>query len=49
MDNRKQSKKFMDLLLRYSKETSDEDRKMIETELWKEYGTEQVVFGPGAT
>ena len=44
MDNRKQSKKFMDLLLRYSKETSDEDRKMIETELWKEYGTEQVVF-----
>lgn len=32
------------MLLRFSKETSDENRKAIETELWQEYGTERVVF-----
>ena len=44
MDNKKQSKKFLESLLHYSKVTEDEDRKAIETELWREYGTEQVVF-----
>jgi adenylate cyclase len=44
MDNKKQSKKFHETLLRFSQETRDENRKAIETELWQEYGTEQVVF-----
>jgi class 3 adenylate cyclase len=44
MNNKEQSKKFQEMLLRFSKETSDENRKAIEAELWKEYGTEQVVF-----
>jgi adenylate cyclase len=44
MNNKEQSKKFQELLLVYSKETSGEDRKSIEAELWKEYGTERVVF-----
>jgi adenylate cyclase len=44
MDNKTEAKKFQEMLLRFSKETSDENRKTIETELWQEYGTEQVVF-----
>ena len=44
MDNKKQSKKFHESLLHYSKVTHDGERKIIETELWKEYGAEQVVF-----
>ena len=42
--NRKQSKQFQDLLLRYSQEVSDESRHVIEAELWKEYGAELAVF-----
>ena len=44
MDNKKQSKNFQEMLLRLSQETSDEVRKAIEAKLWKEYGTERVVF-----
>jgi len=44
MDNKKESKKFQELLLRYSQEISDEGRMVIETELWQDYGTEKVVF-----
>ena len=44
MDNKKHSKKFQDLLLRFSRETSEDGRRAIEAVLWKEYGTEQVVF-----
>ncbi len=42
--NKKQSKQFQDLLLRYSQETNDESRREIEASLWKEYGAELVVF-----
>ncbi|MBI5954228.1 MAG: adenylate/guanylate cyclase domain-containing protein [Chloroflexi bacterium] len=42
--NKRQSKKFQELLLRFSQETNVESRKAIETELWREYGTERVVF-----
>ena len=44
MDNKKESKKFQELLLRYSQEINDEGRMVIETELWRDYGTEKVVF-----
>jgi class 3 adenylate cyclase len=44
MDNKKQSKKFQELLLHFSQETNVENRKALEAELWKEYGTERVVF-----
>ena len=44
MDNKKESKIFQELLLRYSQEISDEGRMVIETELWQDYGTEKVVF-----
>ena len=44
MKNKKQSKRFQEQLLQFSKEFSDDGRKRIETELWEEYGTEQVVF-----
>jgi len=44
MDNKRQSKKFQELLLRFSQETNAESRKAIEAELWQEYGTERVVF-----
>jgi class 3 adenylate cyclase len=37
-------KKFQDMLLLYSKETSEEGRHKIEAELWKDYGAERVVF-----
>jgi class 3 adenylate cyclase len=42
--NKKQAKQFQDLLLRYSKETEDAGRKVIEEGLWQQYGVEQVVF-----
>jgi len=42
--NKKQSKQFHDLLLRYSQELNDDSRHEIEAALWKEYGTELVVF-----
>ena len=42
--NKKQSKQFQDLILRYSQETSKEGRKTLEAKLWKEYGAELVVF-----
>jgi adenylate cyclase len=44
MKNKKQSKRFQEQLLQFSKEFSDDGRMRIETELWEEYGTEQVVF-----
>jgi adenylate cyclase len=44
MDNKNESKKFQDMLLQYSQEINEESRKTIETELWKKYGTEKVVF-----
>jgi class 3 adenylate cyclase len=44
MDNKNETKKFQELILRFSQETSDESRKAIETELWQKYGTEKVVF-----
>jgi adenylate cyclase len=42
--DKKQSKHFQNLLLKYSQESSKEGRQKIETQLWDEYGTEQVVF-----
>lgn len=44
MDNKNETKKFQELILRFSQETSDESRKAIETELWQKYGAEKVVF-----
>ena len=35
---------FQDLLLRFSKETTDDGRREVEKELWENYGTERVVF-----
>ena len=40
----KTSKKFQDLLLRFSQSEKSEERAKIEETLWKEYGTEQTVF-----
>jgi adenylate cyclase len=37
-------KDFQDNLMLYSKETSEEGRHKIESELWKDYGAERVVF-----
>lgn len=42
--NKKQARQFQDLLLRYSQETSDAGRKVIEEDLWKQFGTEQIIF-----
>ncbi len=42
--NKKKSKKFQDALLKFSQETSIENRDAIEDGLWKEYGAEQVIF-----
>ena len=42
--NKKQARQFQNFLLRYSQELSDEGRHEIEATLWKEYGTELVVF-----
>ena len=39
-----QEKKFQDKLLRFSQETTIEGRQKIEAEMWKDYGTERVVF-----
>lgn len=43
MDKREE-RKFQDLLLRFSKETTDAGRHEIEERLWQDYGTERVVF-----
>lgn len=42
--NKKQSKQFQDLILRFSQETEVSARKKIEEQLWQDYGSEQVVF-----
>jgi len=42
--NKLQAKQFQDLLLRYSQETNEADKRSIEDGLWKEYGTEKTVF-----
>lgn len=42
--DKKQSKQFQDLLLRFSKETSREGQQKVEAEIWERYGSEQVVF-----
>jgi class 3 adenylate cyclase len=42
--NKKQSKQFQDLILRFSQETEVSARKKIEEQLWREYGSERVVF-----
>ena len=40
----KSSKRFQDLLLKYSQTEDVRERKKIETILWKDYGREQAVF-----
>jgi adenylate cyclase len=42
--NKKQAKQFQDMILRYSQETGEAGRKLVEAALWKEYGAELVVF-----
>ncbi len=42
--NKKQSKQFQDLILRFSQETEVSARKKIEEQLWQDYGSERVVF-----
>ena len=42
--NKKQAKQFQDMILRYSQEVDEAGRNIIEAELWKEFGTELVVF-----
>ena len=42
--DKKLSKRFQNLLLQFSQETSKEGRQKIETQLWDEYGTEQAIF-----
>lgn len=42
--NKTQARKFQDLLLLYSQETSDAGKKAIEERLWKSYGIEQIIF-----
>ncbi|MBI5351308.1 MAG: adenylate/guanylate cyclase domain-containing protein [Chloroflexi bacterium] len=37
-------KRFQDLILRFSQELTEEGRSKIEAKLWKEFGTERVVF-----
>ena len=39
-----QTKQFQDLILRFSQETTNSGRQKIEEQLWKNYGTERVVF-----
>jgi len=39
-----ESKRFQDLLLRYSQEENSSEREKVEEMLWKEYGSEQTVF-----
>ena len=43
MDKR-QAKKFQDLLLKYSQAEESDERKKVEAILWETYGTEQTVF-----
>jgi class 3 adenylate cyclase len=43
MDN-KSTNHFQDLLLSFSQESHADDRRKIEEELWRRYGTERVVF-----
>lgn len=42
--DKKPSKQFQEMILRFSKETEPAVRQTIEEQLWKEYGTERVVF-----
>jgi len=42
--NTQESKNFQELILRFSKETTDAGRHEIEGILWNEYGVERVVF-----
>jgi class 3 adenylate cyclase len=42
--DKNQAKKFRDLLLNFSQESAPEERQKIEENIWKQYGTEQVVF-----
>jgi class 3 adenylate cyclase len=42
--NKKQALQFQELLLRYSQEMNDVEKKAIEEGLWKQYGTEQAIF-----
>lgn len=42
--DQQEAKKFQDLILLFSQKTTDASRHEIEEVLWKEYGTERVVF-----
>jgi adenylate cyclase len=42
--DKKQSKRFQNLLLQFSQETGDDGRHKIETQLWDEYGAEHAIF-----
>jgi adenylate cyclase len=42
--DKKPAETFQDLILRFSQETTLSGRQKIEERLWKEYGTEKVVF-----
>lgn len=42
--DKQEEKKFQDFLLLFSKENTEAGRHEIEEKLWKEYGTERVVF-----
>ena len=42
--DKKQSKRFQNILLQFSQAASDEGRHKIETQLWDEYGAEHAIF-----
>jgi adenylate cyclase len=42
--DKKLSKRFQDLLLRFSQETSDDGRRKIETQIWNDFGDEHAIF-----
>jgi class 3 adenylate cyclase len=42
--DKNQSKQFQDLILQFSQEITTPGREKVEEQLWKEYGTEKVVF-----
>jgi class 3 adenylate cyclase len=42
--DKKEAKRFQDLLLKFSQESRPEDRHKVEEKIWEQYGTEQVVF-----
>ena len=42
--DKKKSRYFQELILRYSQETTQEERQKIEAELWEAYGAEQATF-----